>query len=444
VTEACDVLMLGAGVAGLAAARGLGERALVLERDERAGGLVRTESIGGFRVDHAIHLLYFPDDDTRVRVTGLPGLDLAPCPPEARVETAAGWARFPVQLHLGTLDPAFVERCVRELEGLLAAAPPPPATNFRDLLERSFGQELFGLFFGPYNRKVWKRPLEELAPSGFQWNIVRPALEQILQGAREPGRIAPSYNADGWYPRPSRAAPVRGIEGLARALAAGVDVRLGTTVVEIDPGRHEVTALEGGRPRRWRYESCISTLPLPLLVRACAGVPPSLVESCAALRWNRVVSVALALRGPRPEKAVHWCYYADESLAFNRLIWPHAFDPEMAPPDGFSLLAEITEPAEWPGRSEAEWIARVRTEAARAGALPAGCELVGARAWTLDPAYVAFGLGQADTVAAARAALAELGIHTLGRYGRWEYSSMGQVMRDGFALAERIAAGKDT
>jgi protoporphyrinogen oxidase len=437
----CDSLVLGAGLSGLAAAHGLGTRALVLEQDERPGGLARSETIDGYLFDHAIHVLYFPDEATRARVFALADHHLAPCPPEAWVETAHGVARFPIQLHLGGLDPVFVERCVGELERVLQAPPGDDARDFEELLLRSFGRELCELFFFPYNRKVWKRPLSELAPSGFQWNIVRPDLAQVLRGAREKDASFRSYNSDGWYPRSARGAPQRGIEVLSQALARGADIRLGRRVVAIDPTRREVTAQHEGVLEHYRYErACIATLPLPQVVAMCAGLPAKVTDACRSLPRNRVVSVALAVRGERPAHASHWRYYADESVVFNRLIWPHAFDPLAAPPDGFGLLAEITEPAESLRAPDDQLIERVRADAVRVGALPSRSQVLGARAWVLDPAYVVFQKGGQEIIRQARAALEEAGISTLGRYGRWEYSSMAQVMRDGFAEADRLLA----
>ena len=152
-----------------------------------------------------------------------------------------------------------------------------------------------------------------------------------------------------------------------------------------------------------------------------------------------MTSVAIAVRGPRPEGTGHWRYYADESLLFNRLIWPHAFAPGMAPADGFGLLAEVTERAEDPRDDEAV-TRRVIEDARRVGALRPGDTIVATRAFVLDPAYVVFRPGDEATVREARATLEACGIHALGRYGRWEYSSMAQVMRDGFALGDRLRA----
>jgi protoporphyrinogen oxidase len=434
-------LVLGAGLAGLAAARALGPGAVVLEKDERPGGVVRSERLGAWHFDHAIHVLYFADEATKQRVLALDGHELADCPPEAWVATSAGTARFPLQLHLGGLDPAFVARCLDDLERTFAEPETGDVRNFEEFLRRSFGDELCELFFLPYNRKMWRRPLASLAPSGFQWNIVRPDLAQVKRGALERDARFAAYNAQGLYPRPPKGAPLRGIEVLPRALAKGLDVRLGTAVVALDPERREARTTKG--TFRWDA-ACVATLPLPQLVALTQGLPEGLREACADLPRNRVLSVLLAVRGRRPEGTGHWRYYADESIAFNRLIWPHAFDPLMAPADGYGLHAEITEPAEDPPVPAHAIIERVVADARRVGALAGSDTIEDARVYTLDPAYVVFRPGDEATVAAARAALERLGVHAVGRYGRWEYSSMAQVMRDGFALGDTLRAGVRT
>ena len=92
----CDVLVLGAGVGGLAAATELEDQAIVLERADRPGGLVRTECFDGYWFDRVIHVLYFPDRQTERRVCDMVGDDLVPFTPEAWVETEAGTVRFPL------------------------------------------------------------------------------------------------------------------------------------------------------------------------------------------------------------------------------------------------------------------------------------------------------------------------------------------------------------
>jgi protoporphyrinogen oxidase len=348
-------------------------------------------------------------------------------------------------MHLGGLDAATITRCLRDLAEVTFRPAAAPPQNFGEVLLRTFGREMCEVFLFPYNRKVWQRPLESLAPAGFTWNITPPDFEKVVQGALDADAAFKAYNSDGFYPRPHPSAPVRGMEVLSRALARrAADLRLGCRVESIDADRREVHVREGGSSRTVSYgRACLATVPLPHVVAMCRQAPDDLRDACRRLTRNRVMSVCLSVRGPRPEGRGFWRYYADESLIFTRLVYMHEFDPATAPNDGWGLLVEIVEPAEWPLHNSLRLLERVRADVERAGALPEGSQIVDEQLMLVDPAYVVFTPENRTVVAEAREFLARHDILTLGRYGRWEYSSMGQVMRDGFALGRELLATRD-
>jgi protoporphyrinogen oxidase len=236
------------------------------------------------------------------------------------------------------------------------------------------------------------------------------------------------------------------MELLAASLATQAsDLRTRCEVESIDLARREVVVSYKGRLSRLRYDDALlSTLPLPALVDLCPAIPAGLRRACARLPRNRVITVGLGIRGPRPEKPGHWRYYADESLIFTRLVYLHEFDPLLGPDDGWPLLIEITEPAEWPMTSRADLMARIRRDLERAKAIPPGSEIVTEYVRTIDPAYVVFNVQSQKTVSMAHQILASHGVTSLGRYGRWEYSGMAGCMRDGFAWATSFQQGLTT
>ena len=434
-----DYLILGAGLTGLSAANELGEQAIVLERDERPGGLVRTENFGGYWFDHVVHLLHFKDPDTEARIRNLIGDVLEPCKPEAYIETNHGTTPFPIQTHLGGLEPDVVAKCLRDLAEVTYSPQRETPTNYEDLLLRTFGRGICDVFLLPYNRKMWRRPLDTLATADFTWNIARPEFEQVVRGAMNCDSSYVPYNGNGWYPRPPADYPVRGMEVLSRELAAGVsDLRVGHTVEEIDLASRIVTARHNGEVVRFRFrEACLSTLPLPLTVNICRQAPLQLRGGCQRLTRNRVRTVTFSFRGPRPQNRGLWRYYADESVLFTRLIHMHEFDPMSAPEDGWGLMAEVTERAEDPLVPDDELISRVRDDLERVNAIPEDCEIIDEHVLLVNPAYVVFATENQPTIAAARQFLSDHNITPLGRYGRWEYSSMAQNMRDSYAWAEQ-------
>jgi protoporphyrinogen oxidase len=432
-----DTVILGAGLCGLSAASELGERAVVLEREDRPGGLVRTECRNGYWFDHVIHLLYFRDPDTERRVRGLLGDTLQPCPPVAWIDCAEGTARFPLQQHIGALNHDAALRCIRDLVVANFERHDEPPRHYEELLRRTFGDAMCQTFFFPYNRKMWKRPLSTLAPDGFQWNLARPTLEEALAGALNPAAEVAAYNQRGWYPRPPTDAPCRGMEVLTRALAERVPrLHLQHVVERIDLRERTVVASVHGEEAHFRWETaCLSTLPLPLVLRMCSPAPAELVEACSQLKWNRVYSVALSVQGPRPHGTGHWRYYSSPDLSFTRAVFLHEFDPQAAPPEGWPLLIEVTQPAEEPLLEPSQLVGEVQAGIRRARILPENCEVVDTHVLVIDPAYVVFTPQNNSIMQRARDFLVKHGVTPLGRYGRWEYSSMASVMADGFRWA---------
>lgn len=442
MTDEIDVIVLGAGLCGLAVGSVLGKRALVFEREERPGGLVRTDCHNGYWFDHVLHLLYFQDEKTEWRIRELLGDVLQPCPLDAWVECLQGTVRYPFQMHLGGLDRETVIRCVRDFAEVSLIPPAAEPVNYEDMLRRTFGAAMCETFFFPYNRKMWKRPLLELAPSGFQWNIARPNFDEVLAGAISSDVEADIYNSNGWYPRPPGNAPVRGVEVLSRALANQVPgLRLQHQVEAIDLNTHIVQVRDSKGRSKFRFQdACVSTLPLPLVISLCEPAPNDLIRDCAMLTWNRVYSVQLSISGTRPKGRGHWHYYVDESLVFTRLIYLHEFDPDCAPEDGWPLLVEVTEPAERPVIIAEELVNRVRRDLNRVGVLPVGSQIVDEHVLVIEPAYVVFTPENQAIMQRARSFLEEHDIIPLGRYGRWEYSSMASVLKDGFDWAESFLA----
>jgi hypothetical protein len=229
------------------------------------------------------------------------------------------------------------------------------------------------------------------------------------------------------------------MEVLSKALASRVaNLRTTTRVTGIDPDARTIRLTGPSAEVDETYRTCVATLPLPKLLGMTRGAPKELVDATTRLRSNKVWSVAICLDGVAPIHTGHWRYYADETLCFTRLVFMHVFDSGSVPEGCWSVMAEIPQPAEASDMPVDALIARVISDAKRVCAIPRGQGVLAARAWCVDPAYVVFDNETADVASASRKWLETRDIHLLGRYGRWEYSSMSQVMRDGFALGVRL------
>jgi protoporphyrinogen oxidase len=432
-----DVLVLGGGLAGLSTAVALGEHAVVLEQEKKPGGLVRSLEIDGWWFDHVIHLLHFRDEITKGRVLKLLGGTLKPLQPSAFVVTDAGTAKYPIQEHLGHLNPQTAVACAEDFVREAYADRMDVPTSYRDVLLRSFGESLCDLFFFPYNAKMWRRDLAGIAPGSLLWNLSRPVLKDVLMGLVLPDDIADAYNRDGWYPQPEAGSPLRGMEVLTRAVASEVhDLRTCHRVTAIHPASRsvEVYTPEGETTFRWRNR-CVGAVSLSALVSLSDNAPSEVMEAAGSLEYNRVLSIAVRVKGPRPDVGL-WRYYASRDVIFTRLIFLHAFDPLMSPAEGWPLLVEIPWCVDEPIPDDL--VERALLNARQVGALTHEHEVIDATVLEANPAYVVFNHATASAVELITAWLRSQGIDTVGRFGRWEYSSMAQVLRDGYQLGESL------
>ena len=113
------------------------------------------------------------------------------------------------------------------------------------------------------------------------------------------------------------------------------------------------------------------------------------------------------------------------------------FSPRLGPAGCSSLYVEGShQPTEI--IPEALLIQRIRDGLERAGIFRPNEELVVADVKDIRYAYVLFDKHRARVLPAILTELERLGIHSIGRYGRWEHTSMEDAISQGTVLAERL------
>ena len=393
------------------------------------------KKLNGYWFDTVLHLLHVADAVTLKQAQAWLGDMLEHLDRVAWIEMPFGRVRYPLQQNLYALPVNLVVDCLDDLARVAFRYKEYncSGTRLRERLVQCFGQGLCELFFFPYNEKLWKRSLDSLPAEGFAWTIPRPSFREVLQGAFSRQDNDHSYNSDGWYPCPPANARLRGMENLSAAMARHLpSLETRCNVRRIDPKTRQVTAdtPEGTLICNWE-EGVVSTIPLPKLAKITVGLPVPLREAAHRLNYMRVIYLAFRIHGPRPSDRDHWHYYPDPKISFNRLVYMYRFDPFSAPPDGWGVMAEITERADGPRHDREALLRRTTTELVATRALPANCEIIGSHVIESEYGYVVFDDDREEIVARLQEYFVHNGIDLIGRYGRWEYTSMAQVLRQG-------------
>jgi protoporphyrinogen oxidase len=431
------VVVLGGGLTGLVAAERLaaaGIAATVVERDSEPGGACRSLRCGEFTFDYTGHLLHVGRDETASYLESLGAWSqLKVWERKAAIVVGDHITPYPIQIHTHRLAPDVRRDC---LVGFIRAwavheKASDPAT-FREWVLARFGDGLARHFFFPYNRKLYRAEPEELSLDWVGRYVPKPDLEDVVDGALGLYTDRVGYNAIFRYPHNG------GIRALPDAVAARVDdLRLQSEVVAIDLAASTVQ-LASGEELGW--DALVATASLPRVIDLIRDDLPAEVRSARrALRWVRVLNLALGVEGPAPRDE-HWLYFPDPSLPFYRIGFPS--NHGVVAPDGCHTVS--VEVSLDPEAGDVEHLARACEEALVARGWLDPQRIRVRHVTVMDPAYVVFDHPRKQAVATLRAFLAGRGVVLAGRWAEWKYSAMEDAVLDGMAVARRLAKRTET
>jgi protoporphyrinogen oxidase len=438
---AADVVVLGGGPAGLAAAWELASHrasVLVIEKHSRTGGLCRTDRRDGFSFDQGGHRFITRDQELFERVTSLleDRLHVA----ERRSVIRIGEREYRYPLEIGeVLRGEGPLRIARILGSYLAARllGRRETPSFEDWVKRHFGHELYSRFFEPYTKKLWGLPPSELSSDWAGQRIAKLSMKTVVQRALGLATHAPRTFAGKYcYPRRGIGEIFEAVEAEIRRL--GGKVMTGVEAKAIRPGADCAVELEGPRGRfEVRCRHVISTIPLPALAAALPGGEAQRAAA-AKLRFRSLRFLNLLLDGP-PAADKTWIYVPEGRFLMTRVQIPIQRSAGNCPPGRSSLQLEI--PCT---RGDAVWTAPHQEILERglkdldAIGLEVRPALLGSFDAFAEHAYPIYQRGYQEHRGALLGWVASIPqVQTCGRQGRFNYIFFDRAMREGIDAARR-------
>ncbi|MGE5386875.1 MAG: FAD-dependent oxidoreductase, partial [Betaproteobacteria bacterium] len=439
-------LIIGAGPTGLSAAYHLGLQpngtdTLLVEREERVGGWCRSVQQDGFTFDYAGHIMFSNDPHVLELYDLLLGDNLHWQNREAWIYSKSVYTRYPFQGSLYGLPPKVLKECLvgaiearfGSLKGNGSSETPQPPANFEEFIYKVWGSGIAKHFAIPYNEKLWAVPLDSMETSWLGGRVPLPDLEQMIEGALEPTPPPMGPNARFGYPLKG------GFQALMDAFLPHLkcDLALNTSVLHVSPSRRLVRLDDG---RIMRFESLISTMPLPQLVEACGDEAPDEIRAAAkALRHVSVRCVNLGI-GRENITEKHWIYYPEDTV-FHRIFVQGNASPHCNPPGGFGLTCEITYGPSKPLPCDGQaLIERCIADCRKVGIIREDDPVIAANQVDLPCAYVVYDHSRAANVDLIRNWFASFGITLAGRYSEWEYYNSDHAFIAGQKAAEEAMA----
>jgi hypothetical protein len=327
------VLVVGAGVTGLAAALLASERGAAVEVVECAGevgGLLAPQPFRGIDCDlgsHRVHAEALEDPEVARLLRAVV--------PESRPRRGAlllSSRRIPyppswldLARGLGGAGPraalGFAARAGR-LRGWEGARTDERDVGFADFVRARVGDDAFELFYRPYVEKVWGLPADELSQTVAKARVSTTSpMRLVLGGLRALFRRREEREARSFlYPRAGFSSIARDLA--ERLYARGVPIRTSASP-------------SAGTDERGRFDRVIHTG----LLRDASGV---------SLLHRGVYLVYLAFPVPRGERGAHLgpheTYYAPEARWwFGRVSELGRYSPSLVPPGESILCVEVPE-----------------------------------------------------------------------------------------------------
>jgi len=426
------IAIIGAGLTGLSTAwhLGRGRKHTIFEQQDAIGGLCRSPSVDGFTFDHTGHLLHLRGGYTQDFIARLLSGRLRKIERNAAIFCNGRYLPFPFQANLHGLPEDVLLEC---LEGFIQAAqqkhPACRQETFHGWVRSAFGPGIARHFFLPYNEKLFCRSLRRITSDWTSWSVPKPSLSEVLRGALGMVNTGMGYNASFWYPEAG------GIQVLPEALSRRLPhIELGRRLVSVRIKERRLVFHDGTEQP---YETLISTMPLPRLLKLLDRVPDRFATASRRLTASTVhnINIGINRAGVSP---YHWIYFPEREFPFYRVGFYSNFTPHMAPPLASSLYIEIaSRPAaalDYAGLREA-----ALEGLQRCGLLRRGDRIVAEQYNRIDCGYVAFDRFRQKRLPGLIAWLKKNGIISAGRYGSWTYCSMEDNIRQGRAIAETLA-----
>jgi len=424
-----EVLIVGAGLAGLSAGYHLGKTDhIIVEAEDRVGGLCKSFYVDGFHFDCTGHLMHFHTAEGRKIITGLVEGKIQEHQRKSAIYLQSRYTDYPFQANTYGLPPEVIKDCVYGfMQTLLDKNKKTNIRNFRDWILDTFGDGIARHFMVPYNEKLWQHDLGDISLDWVNWSIPKPSLEDVVNGALGIRNKQFGYNPVFYYPTHG------GIGLLPESFPVRGNLLLNSPVEKIHLRKRHATLQDG---RRIRYHRLFSTMPLHSMLEKVEDPPAFFRSAQDQLQYVSVLNVNLGIDRPNV-LPYHWVYFPEKDKPFYRIGCTSNFSTGVGPENTSCLYVEISLRSD---RSYdipqlvADTIASLR----QTGILSDNDRIVAKYPVLLKYAYVVYNSSRQKAVSRIQRYLNARDVWSFGRYGSWVYSSMEDAVLEGKQYAEQI------
>lgn len=403
--------ILGAGISGLSIARILKKTfdVEVLEKKQVCGGIARTTDIDGIAY-HTVggHCFNSKHEDVLSFVFDevLPKSEWNKVIRKSKIKFHDYEIDYPIEFSIKQIYEHDKELAQRLTIDFLKADDNGKYENLDEWFRKKFGNSFAEEYFIPYNSKIWNNNPKNMSYLWVEDKLPIPDKDSFFEGLVSNARDKMSHS-EFYYPKTNNQ------NTFIEALAKDTPIKY----------NYEVESIKyDSNTKKWivnntdQYDLIINTTPLDQFIGTLADAPENIKSAAKKLKKNGVSNILWKTK----ETDKTWTYIPNPKYLFHRYIHIGSF---WTPQKSYSISEVI-------GNHSLE-------EMTKAG--QQDNFLIEPIAHSIsDYAYVVFDENYDAATKTIKEYLQEIGLHTLGRFGEWQYYNMDICMKKAIDLSKVI------
>lgn len=403
------ICVIGAGITGLSIAQLLknNHEIIIFEKNEFIGGIARVRMVSDVPY-HLVggHCFNSKHKDVLDFVFNKI-MDLScwhSIKRQSQIHFHDHFIDYPIEYSIKQIAAFDMELALKITEDFFAAKSSDKSKDLADWFRKTFGNTLSNEYLLPYNMKIWGLNPSKMDPAWVLDKLPIPDKKSFFRGLIS--------NEKDMMPHASFYYPSSNTQNtFIQHLSFDLKININTPVLSIEKMNNQ-WVINGNE----HFDTVINTMPLNDLPHYIQHVPCDVLSAASKLKFNRVSNM---LWKSTPVENT-WTYYPDKATCFHRHIHIGNF---VSPKVNYTITEAI-------GLIDDSKLIKYGNK------IDYLTEPVDYN--VSDHAYVLFDKNYQSSRATILSYLDSIGLHTLGRFGEWEYYNMDICIHKAMQLANII------
>ncbi|RYY06959.1 MAG: UDP-galactopyranose mutase [Sphingobacteriaceae bacterium] len=414
-------VVIGSGVSGLSIARMLADNyeVQILEKSDKIGGLIKCDRIEG-NLFHRVGGHVFNSKDQQVLDWFWQHFDrdqeFLKATRNAKILLNDKLIGYPLENYLHQLPENETRAIVEELLAMLANEKDKAVSydNFKDFLIGNFGENLYRIYFGPYNSKIWHTDISKVPLEWLDGKLPMPQIKEVIISNIIKKEESTMVHASFYYPKRD------GSQFIVNRLAEQQNIQLSFNVSDISADQNQLSV--NGSIQTDVLIYCGDVRQLHQIIHIDNPDLKAALENVADLPSNGTSNVLCET----DDNDISWLYLPEEKFKAHRIIYTGNFsETNNEGTDRKTCVVEFS------GKQDQE------TMLAELQKLPGNLKPL---AFNYEPnSYIIQHKETRSKIAELKTQLAKYNIYLLGRFAEWEYYNMDKAIESAMELNRKLA-----